>query len=429
MQLKVVHQIMTRLFGVRLLNVMFLTFLVSLSVASSANTSSVYQLKTVVIDAGHGGHDAGCSGKHSKEKHIALDIALKLGAYIEELIPDVEVVYTRKTDVFVELHERAAIANRAHADLFISIHCNASASKSPYGTETYVMGLHKNKDNLNVAKRENAVILLEDDHTVHYDGFDPNDPTAHIIFTLHQSAHLDQSILFAQYIEDQFKNRVGRRSRGVKQAGFLVLYKTSMPSVLIETGFLTNSNEESFLRSEQGSDYMASAVFRAFRDYKEDMERGTELEASIPSLSPAPNGDVIEIPEPATSEYKHPEDQAKLPDNEDDVADNSFAEYSSYGEDSKSKNSSKSADQVDPYARVWMVQIYASSRAYKSSDPVFQSLGGMDVRRMQRGQLYKYVVGNCSSENEASQLQQRVRQMGFKDAFIVSFLMGELAEQ
>jgi N-acetylmuramoyl-L-alanine amidase len=196
-----------------------------------------YVLKTVVIDAGHGGHDHGCSGSSNKEKTVALNLALKLGALIEKNYPDVKVVYTRKTDVFVELYERAAIANRNNADLFICIHCNANPSSSPSGTETYVMGLHKTEANLNVAKRENDVILMEDDYSQHYDGFDPNNPASHIIFSLNQHAFMEQSILFASSVEKYFKTNSNRSSRGVKQAGFLVLWKTAMPSVLIETGF------------------------------------------------------------------------------------------------------------------------------------------------------------------------------------------------
>ncbi len=232
---------------------------------------SKYEIKTVVIDAGHGGHDPGCLGSTVYEKKIALAIALKVGGYIEKYFPDVKVVYTRKTDIFIELHERAAIANRNKADLFISIHCNAGPSKV-FGTETYVMGLHKSNDNLNVAKRENEVILMEENYAEHYDGFDPNSPEAHIIFSLYQNAYIDQSISLASKIQHQFENRAKRSSRGVRQAGFLVLYKTAMPSVLIETGFLTNKNEEKYLKTALGQDYISSAIYRAFKAFKLEME-------------------------------------------------------------------------------------------------------------------------------------------------------------
>lgn len=198
-------------------------FVVTFIVLTSFKTGALkpeppqpYQLKTVVIDAGHGGHDIGCSGTKNNEKTVALNLSLKLGALIEKNYPDVKVVYTRKTDVFVELYERAAIANRNNADLFICIHCNANPSTSPSGTETYVMGLHKTEANLNVAKRENEVILLEDNYNQHYDGFDPSNPASHIIFSLNQHAFMEQSVLFASSVEKYLKSHAKRSSRGVK---------------------------------------------------------------------------------------------------------------------------------------------------------------------------------------------------------------------
>jgi N-acetylmuramoyl-L-alanine amidase len=252
----------------------FLVFLLCAGICTSATTGTQktpYRIKTIVIDPGHGGHDSGCLGSSAKEKHIALEIALKLGALIEEKFPEVNVVYTRKSDVFVELYERAAIANRNHADLFICIHCN-SGGPVAFGAETYVMGLHKTEDNLNVAKRENATILLEKDYKQKYDGFDPNSPEANIIFSLYQNAYLAQSLKFASAIQQQFEEYAGRFNRGVKQAGFLVLYKTAMPSVLIETGFLTNKTEEKYLLSEKGQQNISQSIFKAFSEYKLDME-------------------------------------------------------------------------------------------------------------------------------------------------------------
>ena len=232
-----------------------------------------YKLRTVVIDAGHGGHDTGCLGSDSREKEVALRIALKLGKLIEANCPDVKVIYTRKTDVFIPLIERANIANRAKADLFICIHLN-SGPKAAYGAETFVMGLHKSDDNLNVAKRENAAILLEDNYQKNYDGFDPNSPEANIIFSLYQNQFMTQSLSFAAKIQKQFKDNSKRYSRGVKQAGFLVLYKTAMPSVLIENGFLTNDNDQRFLSSDAGQASMASSIYRAFKSYKSELETG-----------------------------------------------------------------------------------------------------------------------------------------------------------
>lgn len=234
-----------------------------------------YAITKVVIDPGHGGHDPGCSGSSAKEKEVALAISLRLGKLIEETFRDVKVIYTRKTDEFVELHERAAIANNNKADLFICIHCNAGKKDVSVGSETYVMGLHRSQDNLNVSKRENSSVLLEKDYQAKYDGFDPNSPEANIIFSLYQNAFLEQSVKFASYIQKHFREGAGRSDRGVKQAGFLVLYKTTMPSVLIETGFLTHADEEKFLGSSEGQDKVAQAIFHAFRDYKLEMETGS----------------------------------------------------------------------------------------------------------------------------------------------------------
>ncbi len=231
-----------------------------------------YQVKRVVIDAGHGGHDPGTHGKISREKDIALSIALELGSIIEEYLSDVEVIYTRADDTFIPLDKRADIANKSGADLFISIHANALGNKRVSGTETYVMGTHKIESNLGVAKRENSVILMEEDYKENYAGYDPNSPESHIMFSLYQNAYLANSLYLAEKIETQFKTRVGRHSLGVKQQGFLVLWRTSMPSVLVETGFLTNEKEERFLNDKLGQTYLASAIFRAVRDYKNEIE-------------------------------------------------------------------------------------------------------------------------------------------------------------
>ncbi len=235
---------------------------------SKEKSSFPRTVKKVVIDAGHGGKDSGCSGKSVKEKDIALAVALKVGEYIKLNVPDVEVLYTRETDKFVELHERASFANRNSADLFISIHCNHSSVSSVQGTETYVIGNDKKDVNLEVARRENSVVALETNYKDNYDGFSLDDPTSDIIFSLYQNSYMKQSLKFAELIEDQFKNRAMRYSRGVKQESFLVLYKTSMPSVLIEIGFLSNKAEAQFLDSDIGQALIGSAVYRAFKDYK-----------------------------------------------------------------------------------------------------------------------------------------------------------------
>ena len=231
-----------------------------------------YKIRTVVIDAGHGGHDSGAVGGNYVEKDIALSVALKLGSYIKQYLPDVKVIYTRTNDRFVELNERAAIANRNNADVFISIHVNAVSRESIYGTETYVMGMHVTERNFEVAKRENSVILLEENYEEKYANFDPNSPESYISFSLTQNAHLENSLLLASYIENQFGERAGRRSRGVKQAGFQVLWQTSMPSVLVEIGYLTNEKEARELSKPSVQANIASGIFRAFRDYKNSME-------------------------------------------------------------------------------------------------------------------------------------------------------------
>ena len=248
----------------------FLLFIFCCSTSLSAQKQ--FRLKTVVIDAGHGGKDPGCIGKKSKESKVALKVALELGKNIKKYMPDVKVLYTRSTDKFVELHDRANFANKNHADLFISIHCNSNPSKNIHGTETYAMGLASSEGNLDVAKRENSVILQETDYKEKYGGFDPKSPLGHIFLANFQSVHLESSLRFADKIESQFKDRIGRKSRGVKQAGFLVLWRTAMPSVLVEIGFLSNEKEEEYLNSEKGQSHIASGLYRAFRDYKEAVE-------------------------------------------------------------------------------------------------------------------------------------------------------------
>lgn len=234
---------------------------------------SQYSIQKVVIDAGHGGKDPGALGKIGKEKNITLSIALKVGKYIEERIPGVEVIYTRKTDIFIPLDERAEIANKNKADLFISIHVNANTNKDATGTDSWVMGYDKSEKNLEVAKMENQVILVEENHSTKYQGLDPNSTEAYIIFDLMQNVHLEQSLFIASQIQTQFSTRAGRKSRGVKQAPFFVLWNTTMPSVLVETGFISNEAEEQFLLSETGQDYIASSIFRAFRDYKTEYDK------------------------------------------------------------------------------------------------------------------------------------------------------------
>ena len=269
---------------------------------SAQEADELYRMKTIVIDAGHGGKDPGNLGTgryKTKEKDIALDVALRVGGYISKQFPEINVIYTRSTDVFIGLNERADIANKAKADLFLSIHCNAFPNPNSNGVETFVLGLHRNQENLQVAMKENSAIFLEDDYKTKYEGFDPNSPESIIALTIMQSAFLQQSLSISAYIQEQFKNRVGRRDRGVKQAGFLVLRRTTMPSILIELGFLTNKVEEDFLNSENGKAYMASAIFRGFKEYKELVE------------DPLPEGYVPPAEQKEQPELKEQDEKAK----------------------------------------------------------------------------------------------------------------------
>ncbi len=349
------------------------------------------KVKRVVIDAGHGGHDSGAVGKSSKEKDIALAIALKTGRYIEENLKDVEVIYTRKTDVFVELYRRAKIANEAKADLFISIHCNANPSTLPSGSETYVMGLHKSNANLAVAQLENASILLEDDYHVQYEGFDPSSPEGYIFFSMLQNAFLDQSLDLASRIQKHFREKVKFSDRGVKQAGFLVLYKTTMPSVLIETGFISNLNEERVLKSDEGQNKLAFAIYKAVKEYKYAVEKhGT-----------ADNNEQADI----------------LPS--DETKDLTIAETPDRGNETPSD---PSANVSDSNAPVYKVQFYLSKAKLSPNAPEFNGL--KDVSWYRHMGMYKYTIGNEKKAEDAQRLIKGLAAKGFKDAFVVVFYKG-----
>jgi len=338
-----------------------LLFFINLGFTFSQHT--INKIDKVVIDAGHGGHDPGAIGKNSREKDIVLNIALKTGKYIEQNFDDVEVIYTRKTDEFIELYRRAQIANEQNADLFISIHCNSNPSSRLFGSETYVMGLHKSEANLEIAKTENSAILLESDHDSNYEGFDPNSDEAYIVFSLFQNIFLDQSLDIAVRVQKQFRERVGRVDRGVKQAGFWVLYKTTMPGILVETGFLSNADEEKFLLSEDGQVYIASAIYRAFKEYKKAYEEENMVEE--------PEEQVQEVPE----------------------------------------------EKVNVFFRVQF-------SSFKSPKPLnskkFRKL--KDVREYRDNGLYKYTVGNEPLLEKAVDIKEEMRNNGYKDAFIVAFI-------
>ncbi len=236
----------------------------------------------LVIDPGHGGKDPGAIGRHAKEKDINLKVALQLGNLIKRNMKDVDIIYTRDKDYFVTLKGRAQMANKAHADLFLSIHTNSVASRrQPSGASTWTLGLYRSKDNLDVAKRENGVILYEKDYKKEYHGFDPNSPDSYIIFEFMQDQNMAQSVHFADLIQKQFKGYCGRKDRGVRQSGFLVLREVGMPSVLVELGFISNRTEESYLRSSKGQYTLAAGIFRAFKSYKEEEEKRKESTALV----------------------------------------------------------------------------------------------------------------------------------------------------
>ncbi|MBI9068849.1 MAG: N-acetylmuramoyl-L-alanine amidase [Salinivirgaceae bacterium] len=328
--------------------------------------------KIVVIDAGHGGKDTGATGKKAKEKDIVLAISLKVGKFIQDNMPDVKVIYTRETDVFIPLRERAMIANNNNADLFISIHANANKSHKPFGTETFAMGLHKTQGNLDVAKKENSVIVFEEDYSTKYEGFDPSSAESYIIFSLMQNTYLQQSLSFASYVQEQFTERAKRKDRGVKQAGFLVLWNTSMPSVLVETGFISNEDEEKYLMSNQGQDYLASAIYRAVRKY---------------------------------------------------IAEKMFTNFGS-SDTSNIKNSGESYDKegvtnINAQNKiVFRVQVASSSNAITKNHSVFKNY--TSIFEYQENNMYKYSLGEYQDYEEVKKFANSVKK-DFPGAFVVAF--------
>lgn len=324
-----------------------------------------------MLDAGHGGKDSGTLGKHSMEKDIVLAIVLKLGKYIEDNFDDVRVIYTRDKDVFIPLHERAEIANRAHADLFISIHANWWKKVSVSGAETYVLGASRNQDNLQLVMTENSVITLEDDYSTHYEGFDPNSAESYIMFNYMQYTYLNQSLRFASLVQNQFRERARRTDRGVRQEPFVVLWRTTMPSVLIETGYVSNPEEEHYLLSDDGQSYIASAIFRAFREYK----------ASTENMSDFDNGNAGE---------------------------------------GQADRQTASGDEAPVY---FMVQFITSGKSIPKDDDLFEGLG--PVSEFRTGNLYKYAAGKAAEYSQAADLREKIR-VRFNDAFIIAVRDGEI---
>ena len=391
--------------------------------SSFHSPARLYSLTRVCIDAGHGGHDVGCVYGKAKEKDVALGIALKIGKYIEDHFPDVKVIYTRKTDVFVELHERAAIANNARADLFICVHCNSACyrdkkkkkdvcNEETNGVETWVMGLHKSEANLEVSKRENEVVLLEKDYTKKYDGFDPNSPEANIIFSLYQNAYLDQSLKMASMVQNEITKK-GRVERGVKQAGFLVLFKTYMPSVLIETGFLTNPAEAKYLTSEKGQDALAQSVFNAFKNYKASVESGET------SYDVAPEGGVEKADDSINkTSIDTPTAQVVK---ENNAVEKSAAVVVEPRYTGKQNSNTASAETKAKYE--FAVQVVSSSVKLKSNDKRFKGLVGLQEEK--ENSIYKYTTAHCPTFEEAVVIQRTMQDSGFSDAFVVAYKEGK----
>ncbi len=349
-------------------------------------------LHKVVLDAGHGGSDPGNLGTgryRLTEKDITLDVTLRVGKYIKEAFPDVEVVYTRKDDSFPTLKNRVEIANSSDADLFISIHCDAFTKPTAKGSSTFVMGMHKTQEALRVAMKENAAIYREENYRDNY-SFDPSDPDTYIALTLRQNTYLEQSLQLSANIQNEFRDRVGRVDRGVKQAGFYVISFTTMPSVLVEMGFLTNPEEEDFLNSEAGRVYMASAIFRAFRDYKNDID-GVPIDEPVKAKAPSP--------EP-------------IVETESDLGQ----------DETKTWHQSIIKHKVSEAVR-FQVQIVTSSEKLSLTPSNFNGL--TEVDEYFSDGLYKYAVGMTANFAEAKQMQEILRKNGFDGAFVIAFKSNE----
>ena len=341
---------------------------------------------TLVIDPGHGGHDAGALGAISKEKNINLAVALRFGKYVEQNLPEVRVIYTRKTDVFIPLNERANIANRANADLFISVHTNAlPAGKVARGFETYTLGMHRAKDNLDVAMRENSVISMEKDYQQRYQGFDPRSSESYIIFEFIQGKNMERSVDLARMIQRGVCDGANRPDKGVHQAGFLVLRETSMPGCLIELGFITTPDEERLLNNDSRVDDIARGIYEAFAKYKNKYDRSV----SVPYR--AKDSEEVNIPKIVPDQEPAPKTRAVT---RAEVAD----------------------------APVFKLQIFVGSRNLRKGDAHFK--GETDYDSFQEGNLVKYTLGASTNYNEIYRLRKEKLDK-FPEAFIIAFKNGQ----
>lgn len=347
---------------------------------------------TLVIDAGHGGHDPGAIGNKIKEKNINLKVALKLGRLVEQNLPDVRVVYTRDWDVFIPLHQRAEIANNAKADLFVSIHTNSLASQNSRisGAETYTLGLHRTQENLEVAQKENSVILIEDDYKQQYAGFNPNSAESYIIFEFLQDKYMAQSVNLAQLVQRQFRNN-GRQDKGVHQAGFLVLRETSMPSILVELGYITNPTEAAYLISENGSATMARSIYTAIANYLNQQK--DIRHAGVSTVS--------------------------QPDENDGTGSSSS---SSANQDTETA-STRSVSKQEASKPVFKIQITTSSKVLPKGSKQLKGL--TPVSYYKENGLVKYTYGEDTDYNRILRLKRNKVDAKFKDAFIIAFKDGQ----
>ena len=379
---------------------------------------------TLVIDPGHGGHDAGALGAISKEKNINLAVALRFGKYVEQNLPEVRVIYTRKTDVFIPLNERANIANRANADLFISVHTNAlPAGKIARGFETYTLGMHRAKDNLDVAMRENSVISMEKDYQQRYQGFDPRSSESYIIFEFIQGKNMERSVELARMIQRGVCDGANRPDKGVHQAGFLVLRETSMPGCLIELGFITTPDEERLLNNDSRVDDIARGIYEAFAKYKNKYDKSVSVpyrakdseEVNIPKIvpdqEPAPKTRVVtrgKQPKREEATPEQPKREVKKQEPKKDV------------KKQETKKEVKKAEVAD--APVFKLQIFVGSRNLRKGDAHFK--GETDYDSFQEGNLVKYTLGASTNYNEIYRLRKEKLDK-FPEAFIIAFKNGQ----
>lgn len=364
---------------------------------------------TLVIDAGHGGHDAGALGASSKEKNINLNVALAFGNYVERNCPDVKVVYTRKTDVFVTLHERANIANRHKADLFVSIHTNAlPAGKQARGLETYTLGMNRANENFDVAKRENAVILYEKDYEQHYEGFDPNSSESYIMFEFMQDKNMAQSVDLAKMVQKRACSSANRQNKGVKQAGFLVLRETSMPSCLIELGFITTPQEEQQLNTRECIDALGYGIFQAFVDYRNKYDKTIIVPFEAPERQVMENQAQERVQKESEGGKTQTAEQEK---------------------DNVTRSESKMVNEVpeqkpatDSEAPIFKIQVLTSTTLIRQGDKRLKGLDGVDYYK--DGGIYKYTIGASANYNEIYRLRKTM--VGkFPQAFIIAFKGGQ----